>query len=148
MEGPPLGPGGGDITWPDKVAPGGRKASSTRKIKPQTSPLLGLSFGCPSGGCILRLAAARVSTCPPALGTLGGCVVSGSASSYSVFCSGHAGRLRGFWQRKLTRRSVFRLLGPTLPDAEAQALVVSTWLLRLQGLTHSSYKVFTVAIES
>ena len=39
MEGPPLGPGGGDITWPDQVAPRGRKASSTRKIKPQTSNL-------------------------------------------------------------------------------------------------------------
>ena len=36
MEGPPLGPGGEDITWPDQVAPRGRKASSTRKIKPQT----------------------------------------------------------------------------------------------------------------
>ena len=39
MEGPPLGPGGEDITWPDRVAPRGRKASSTRKIKPQTSNL-------------------------------------------------------------------------------------------------------------
>ena len=37
MEGPPLGPGGEDITWPDQVAPRGRRASSTRKIKPQTS---------------------------------------------------------------------------------------------------------------
>ena len=37
MEGPPLGPGGEDITWPDQVPPRGRKASSTRKIKPQTS---------------------------------------------------------------------------------------------------------------
>ena len=37
MEGPPLGPGGEDITWPDQVAPRCRKASSTRKIKPQTS---------------------------------------------------------------------------------------------------------------
>ena len=37
MEGPPLGPGGEDITWPDQVAPWGQKASSTRKIKPQTS---------------------------------------------------------------------------------------------------------------
>ena len=37
MEGPPLGPGGEDITWPDQVAPRGRKASSTRKIKPQTT---------------------------------------------------------------------------------------------------------------
>ena len=37
MEGLPLGPGGEDITWPDQVAPRGRKASSTRKIKPQTS---------------------------------------------------------------------------------------------------------------
>ena len=34
MKGPPLGPGGEDITWPDQVAPRGRKASSTRKIKP------------------------------------------------------------------------------------------------------------------
>ena len=39
MEGLPLGPGGEDITWPDQVAPRGRKASSTRKIKPQTSNL-------------------------------------------------------------------------------------------------------------
>ena len=37
LEGPPLGPGVEDITWPDQVAPRGRKASSTRKIKPQTS---------------------------------------------------------------------------------------------------------------
>ena len=37
MEGPQLGPGGEDITWPDQVAPRGRKASSTRKIRPQTS---------------------------------------------------------------------------------------------------------------
>ena len=41
MEGPPLRPGGEDITWPDQVAPRGRKASSTRKIKPQTSNLVG-----------------------------------------------------------------------------------------------------------
>ena len=39
MEGHPLLPGGNDITWPDQVAPRGRKASSTRKIKPQTSNL-------------------------------------------------------------------------------------------------------------
>ena len=39
MKGPRLGPGGEDITWPDQVAPRGRKASSTRKIKPQTSNL-------------------------------------------------------------------------------------------------------------
>ena len=37
MEGPPLGPGGEDITWPDQVAPRGRKASSIRKMKPQNS---------------------------------------------------------------------------------------------------------------
>ena len=37
MKGPPLGPGGEDITWPDQVAPRCRKASGTRKIKPQTS---------------------------------------------------------------------------------------------------------------
>ena len=40
MQGPHLGAGGEDITWPDQVAPRGRKASSTRKIKPQTSNLL------------------------------------------------------------------------------------------------------------
>ena len=45
MEGPPLGPGGEDITWPDQVAPRGRKASSTRKIKPQTSNLPWLNHG-------------------------------------------------------------------------------------------------------
>ena len=44
MEGFPLGPGGEDITWPDQVAPRGRKASSTRKIKPQTSNLFTLYF--------------------------------------------------------------------------------------------------------
>ena len=44
MRGPPLGPGGEDITWPDQVAPRGRKASITRKIKPQTSNLLWFGF--------------------------------------------------------------------------------------------------------
>ena len=39
MEGPPLGPRGENITLPDQVDPRGRKASSTRKIKPQTSNL-------------------------------------------------------------------------------------------------------------
>ena len=38
------GPGGEDITWPDQVAPRGRKASSTRKIKPQTSNPQGRMF--------------------------------------------------------------------------------------------------------
>ena len=41
MTGPPLRLGGEDITWADQVAPRGRKASSTRKIKPQTSNLPG-----------------------------------------------------------------------------------------------------------
>ena len=45
MEGPPLGPGGEDINWPDQVAPQGQKASSTRKIKPQTSNLKPLKNG-------------------------------------------------------------------------------------------------------
>ena len=108
--------------------------------------LLSLSFGCPSGGCVLRLVAARASTCSSALGTFGVGVASGSASLYSAFCSWHAGRLRGFWQRKLTRRSAVRLLGPTLPDAVAQALVISTRLPKLQRLTQFSYKAFTVAI--
>ena len=37
MKGPPLGSGGEDIKWHDQVAPRGRKASSTRSLKPQTS---------------------------------------------------------------------------------------------------------------
>ena len=40
MEGSRLVPGEEDITWPDQVAPRGRKASSTRQIKPQTSNLI------------------------------------------------------------------------------------------------------------
>ena len=40
LGGIPLGPAGEDITWPDQVAPRGRKASGARKIKPQTSNLL------------------------------------------------------------------------------------------------------------
>ena len=56
MKGPPLGPGGEDITWPDQVAPRGRRASSTRKIKPQTSNLLGagsspVDFRFAAGAC-------------------------------------------------------------------------------------------------
>ena len=37
MTGLLLAPVGEDITWPNQLAPRGRKASSTRKIKPQTS---------------------------------------------------------------------------------------------------------------
>ena len=37
MKGPPLGPDGEDITWPDQVAPRSPKASNTRNLKPQTS---------------------------------------------------------------------------------------------------------------
>ena len=37
MKGPPLGPVGEDITWPEQVAPRGRRTSSTRNVKPQTS---------------------------------------------------------------------------------------------------------------
>ena len=45
MKGPQLGPGEEHITWPDQVAPCGRKASSTRDLKPQTSnPLNKLTF--------------------------------------------------------------------------------------------------------
>ena len=40
MKGPPLGPCGEDITWPDQVAPRGRKSSTTRNLKSQTSNLL------------------------------------------------------------------------------------------------------------
>ena len=51
MEGPPLGPAGEDITWPDQVAPRGRKLSSTRKYKPQNSNL-SVVFRAAVGGCI------------------------------------------------------------------------------------------------
>ena len=44
MEVLPLGPCGEDITWPAQVAPRRRKASSTRKIKPQTSSLRTKAF--------------------------------------------------------------------------------------------------------
>ena len=45
LEGPPLGPGPEDITWHNQVAPRGRKASSTGKMKPQTSnPKRTMSF--------------------------------------------------------------------------------------------------------
>ena len=53
MEGPPLGPGGEDFTWPDQVAPRGRKASSTRKIKPQTSNLKPCTGKLPFAGILL-----------------------------------------------------------------------------------------------
>ena len=39
MKGPPLGPGGEDITSPDQVAPRDRRAPGIRKMKPQTSHL-------------------------------------------------------------------------------------------------------------
>ena len=55
LEGPPLGPGGEDITWPDQVAPRGRKASSTRKIKPQTSNLFLFVTEATPGGTMGRL---------------------------------------------------------------------------------------------
>ena len=60
MKGPPLGLGGEDITWPDQVAPRGRKACSTRKIKPQTSNLPRAAGwrGGRGGGVALRLPAA------------------------------------------------------------------------------------------
>ena len=41
MKGHPLGPGGEDITWPDQVAPRGRKVSSTQNVKPQITNLSG-----------------------------------------------------------------------------------------------------------
>ena len=39
MKGPRLGPGEENITWPNQVAPRGRRTSSTRNVKPQTSNL-------------------------------------------------------------------------------------------------------------
>ena len=40
MKGPQLDPRREDITWPNRVAPGGRRAPSTRNLKPQNSNLL------------------------------------------------------------------------------------------------------------
>ena len=65
MEGPPLGPGGEDITWPDQVAPRGRKASSTRKIKPQTSNLSSAAAAAAGGA-----PAARAGSVPRVRGAL------------------------------------------------------------------------------
>ena len=65
MKAAPLEPDGEDITWPDQVAPRCRKASSTRKIKPQTS-----SLSCSSRSllsCFLKssdLAALRCACAP------------------------------------------------------------------------------------
>ena len=39
MKGPPLGPGGEDITWPNQVAFRGRRKSRDRNLKPPTSNL-------------------------------------------------------------------------------------------------------------
>ena len=52
MKGPPLGPGGEDITWPDQVAPRGQGTSSTRNVKRQTSNLtcVNVSAGAASRG--------------------------------------------------------------------------------------------------
>ena len=37
MKGPPLGPRGEDITWPDQVAPWGGRTYDTRNVKfPET----------------------------------------------------------------------------------------------------------------
>ena len=67
MEGPPLGPGGQDITWPDQVAPRGRKASSTRKIKPQNSNLSWRRavrfFGVSCVVCVCGAGGARAFVC-------------------------------------------------------------------------------------
>ena len=40
MKGPPSGPVGEDITWPNQVAARGRTTPSTRNVKPQTSNLI------------------------------------------------------------------------------------------------------------
>ena len=69
MKGPPLGPGGEDITWPHVMAPRGRRTPSTQNVKPQTSNLFRVypissgtrpapgfpeCFGPPSPGARLR----------------------------------------------------------------------------------------------
>ena len=51
MKGPPLGPAGEDITWPDQVAPRGRNALVPAKsnLKPQTHLPLRWTCGTPCG---------------------------------------------------------------------------------------------------
>ena len=66
MEGPPLVPGGEDITWPDQVAPRGRKASSTRKIKPQTPSPRPLYRGAGRPGAAVRVSGQWLAGCGPA----------------------------------------------------------------------------------
>ena len=46
LEGPPLRPGGEDITWPDRVAPGAdrRLVPAKSNLKPQTSNLIFISL--------------------------------------------------------------------------------------------------------
>ena len=53
MKGPQLGPCGEDITWPEKVAPRGRRAPSTCKTKAPSSNLTHMppAVGGSSGGC-------------------------------------------------------------------------------------------------
>ena len=65
MKGPPLGLGGEDITWPDQVAPWGRKASSTRKLKPQISNRLGgrESHGVLDTGATISIVAKKILPC-------------------------------------------------------------------------------------
>ena len=54
MKGPALGTGGEDITWPDLVAPRGRRVPSTQKVKPQTSNLVhGSNLRAPQEGLYL-----------------------------------------------------------------------------------------------
>ena len=73
MEGPLLGPGGEDITWPDQVAPRGQKASSTRKIKPQTSNLPGVVVAGWGGGAVGQgLGVGGLESLAEGLGDVGG----------------------------------------------------------------------------
>ena len=62
MKGLPLGPDGEDITWPDQVAPRGRRTSSTRNVKRQTSNLI--FPPCSEAGGIPETAGVTWPPCP------------------------------------------------------------------------------------
>ena len=99
MEGPPLGTGGEDITWPDQVAPRGRKASSTRKIKPQTSNLPWAGNKAGVTGVVLSIGGVAPHTTPvrarqPSLGAI--CAASWRVGAGSLVPRGSCGsRQRG-----------------------------------------------------
>ena len=46
MKGPPLSPGGEDITWPDQVAPWSQRTANTRKQTSNLKSWCSVAFPC------------------------------------------------------------------------------------------------------